>query len=125
MVLQVDPPADHKDYLHRSGRTARAGGPGTVVTLALPHQRRGMERLARDAGIDAVPSKAAPGDAVLPATGAPHPERRAGPGGARCAACSRASSAATVGRSTGARWPWRPAAAPASRGPRSFRGPRS
>ena len=40
VVLQVDPPADHKDYLHRAGRTARAGETGTVVTLALPHQRR-------------------------------------------------------------------------------------
>ncbi len=44
VVLQVDPPADHKDYLHRSGRTARAGDKGTVVTLALPHQRKTMER---------------------------------------------------------------------------------
>src|SRR4029079_5039066 len=55
VVLQVDPPADHKDYLHRSGRTARAGEAGTVVTLALPHQRRTMERQLRDAGVDAVP----------------------------------------------------------------------
>ena len=47
VVLQVDPPADHKDYLHRSGRTARAGDKGTVVTFALPHQRRTMERLAK------------------------------------------------------------------------------
>jgi superfamily II DNA/RNA helicase len=70
VVLQVDPPADHKDYLHRSGRTARAGDKGTVVTLALPHQRRTMERMAKDAGIDAVPTKAIPGDARLAATGA-------------------------------------------------------
>ncbi len=70
VVLQVDPPADHKDYLHRSGRTARAGDKGTVVTLALPHQRRTMERMAREAGIDAVPTKAVPGDERLAATGA-------------------------------------------------------
>ena len=70
VVLQVDPPADHKDYLHRSGRTARAGDKGTVVTLALPHQRRTMERMAKDAGIDAVPTKAVPGDSRLAATGA-------------------------------------------------------
>jgi superfamily II DNA/RNA helicase len=69
VVLQVDPPADHKDYLHRAGRTARAGEAGTVVTLALPHQRRTMERQLRDAGVDAVPVKAAPGDAVIAATG--------------------------------------------------------
>ena len=67
--LQVDPPADHKDYLHRSGRTARAGETGTVVTLALPHQRRTMERQLRDAGVDAVPVKAVPGDAVIADTG--------------------------------------------------------
>jgi len=73
VVLQVDPPADHKDYLHRSGRTARAGDRGTVVTLALPHQRRTMERMAREAGIDAVPTKAVPGDERLAATGAVTP----------------------------------------------------
>ncbi|HEX5521956.1 MAG TPA: DEAD/DEAH box helicase [Pedococcus sp.] len=73
VVLQVDPPADHKDYLHRSGRTARAGDKGTVVTLALPHQRKGMERMARDAGIDAMPTKAVPGDERLAATGATSP----------------------------------------------------
>ena len=69
VVLQVDPPADHKDYLHRAGRTARAGEAGTVVTLALPHQRRTMERQLRDAGVDAVPVKAVPGDAVIADTG--------------------------------------------------------
>ncbi|OSZ59558.1 DEAD/DEAH box helicase, partial [Streptomyces pharetrae CZA14] len=40
LVVNVDPPGDHKDYLHRGGRTARAGRSGTVVTLVLPHQRR-------------------------------------------------------------------------------------
>ncbi|MHB8188809.1 MAG: DEAD/DEAH box helicase, partial [Dermatophilaceae bacterium] len=70
VVLQADPPADHKDYLHRSGRTARAGERGTVVTLALPHQRRGMERMAREAGLDVLATRAIPGDAVLTATGA-------------------------------------------------------
>jgi superfamily II DNA/RNA helicase len=53
LVLNVDPAGDHKDYLHRSGRTARAGRSGTVVTLALPHQRRGIFRLMEDAGVDA------------------------------------------------------------------------
>ncbi|MEV4559143.1 DEAD/DEAH box helicase [Kitasatospora sp. NPDC049285] len=53
LVLNVDPAGDHKDYLHRSGRTARAGRSGTVVTLVLPHQRRGVFRLMEDAGVDA------------------------------------------------------------------------
>jgi len=73
VVLQADPPADHKDYLHRSGRTARAGKKGTVVTLALPHQRRGMERMAREAGVDVVATRAVPGDALLTSTGARKP----------------------------------------------------
>ncbi|MET9576362.1 DEAD/DEAH box helicase [Streptomyces massasporeus] len=51
LVVNVDPPGDHKDYLHRGGRTARAGESGTVVTLVLPHQRREMTRLMSDAGI--------------------------------------------------------------------------
>ncbi|MGA5894765.1 DEAD/DEAH box helicase [Streptomyces venetus] len=51
LVVNVDPPGDHKDYLHRGGRTARAGESGTVVTLVLPHQRREMTRLMADAGI--------------------------------------------------------------------------
>src|SRR4051812_8386591 len=53
LVLNVDPAGDHKDYLHRSGRTARAGRSGTVVTLVLPHQRRGVFRLLEDAGVEA------------------------------------------------------------------------
>ena len=73
VVLQADPPADHKDYLHRSGRTARAGEKGSVITLALPHQKRGMERLARDAGVEVVATRATPGDALLTSTGARPP----------------------------------------------------
>ncbi len=69
VVLQVDPPADHKDYLHRSGRTARAGEKGTVVTLALPHQRKTMERQLKDAGLDIGRSGPLPGDDVIAATG--------------------------------------------------------
>ncbi|MFJ2773198.1 DEAD/DEAH box helicase [Streptomyces sp. NPDC087300] len=51
LVVNVDPPTDHKDYLHRGGRTARAGESGSVVTLVTPQQRRGMTRLMADAGI--------------------------------------------------------------------------
>ncbi|WP_407560306.1 DEAD/DEAH box helicase [Streptomyces sp. 184] len=53
LVLNVDPAGDHKDYLHRAGRTARAGESGTVVSLALPHQRRTVFRLLEDAAVDA------------------------------------------------------------------------
>ena len=51
LVVHVDPPAEHKAYLHRSGRTARAGATGTVITVALPDQRREVTSLMRSASI--------------------------------------------------------------------------
>uniref|UniRef100_A0AAU2JS31 DEAD/DEAH box helicase n=1 Tax=Streptomyces sp. NBC_00049 TaxID=2903617 RepID=A0AAU2JS31_9ACTN len=51
LVVNVDPPTDPKDYLHRGGRTARAGESGSVVTLVTPNQRRDMTRLMAAAGI--------------------------------------------------------------------------
>ncbi|GAA4987036.1 DEAD/DEAH box helicase [Kitasatospora paranensis] len=51
LVVNLDPPTDHKDYLHRGGRTARAGQSGTVVTLVLPNQRRETTRMLANAGI--------------------------------------------------------------------------
>ncbi|GAA4808783.1 DEAD/DEAH box helicase [Streptomyces ziwulingensis] len=51
LVVNVDPPTDHKDYLHRGGRTARAGESGSVVTLVTPGQRRSVARLMATAGI--------------------------------------------------------------------------
>ncbi|WP_370122893.1 DEAD/DEAH box helicase [Streptacidiphilus sp. MAP12-33] len=51
LVVNLAPPSDHKDYLHRGGRTARAGESGTVVTLVLPHQRRQTARMMANAGI--------------------------------------------------------------------------
>ncbi|MFF5185309.1 DEAD/DEAH box helicase [Streptomyces sp. NPDC000345] len=65
LVVNVDPPADHKDYLHRGGRTARAGESGTVVTLVLPHQRRSVDRLMADAGITARTARVRPGESEL------------------------------------------------------------
>lgn len=55
LVIHVDPPAEHKAYLHRSGRTARAGESGDVVTLVLPEQRRETQQLMRKAKITAQP----------------------------------------------------------------------
>lgn len=51
LVVQVEPPADPKSFVHRSGRTARAGKSGDVVTLVLPEQRRETRRLLNQAGI--------------------------------------------------------------------------
>lgn len=51
LVIHADPPVEHKAYLHRSGRTARAGNDGTVITLATDQQRREVQQLTRKAGI--------------------------------------------------------------------------
>jgi superfamily II DNA/RNA helicase len=57
LVIHVDPPAEHKAYLHRSGRTARAGAEGDVVTLVLPEQRKDTAALLRKAGISVAPQQ--------------------------------------------------------------------
>lgn len=59
LVVHVDPPAEHKAYLHRSGRTARAGSAGDVVTVVLPEQRRDTQVLLRRAGITVAPQQVA------------------------------------------------------------------
>ncbi len=51
LVVHADPPTEHKAYLHRSGRTARAGAAGTVITLMTDEQRRDVQSLTRAAGI--------------------------------------------------------------------------
>lgn len=58
LVVHSDPPAEHKAYLHRSGRTARAGQAGTVVTIATPEQRGEVRSLMRAAKITAARSSA-------------------------------------------------------------------
>ncbi|MFI5677270.1 DEAD/DEAH box helicase [Streptomyces cellulosae] len=65
LVVNVDPPTDPKDYLHRGGRTARAGESGTVVTLVTPEQRRDMSRLMMSAGVTAVTTQVRSGEAEL------------------------------------------------------------
>src|SRR3954471_20311038 len=61
LVVHVHPPAEHKAYLHRSGRTARAGAGGTVVTVSTPDQAGEVRTLARQAGITPVVSSVRPG----------------------------------------------------------------
>ncbi|NEK92639.1 DEAD/DEAH box helicase [Modestobacter muralis] len=61
IVVHVDPPAEHKAYLHRSGRTARAGAGGIVVTIATPDQAGEVRTLARQAGITPDVSAIKPG----------------------------------------------------------------
>ncbi|ORV98365.1 DEAD/DEAH box helicase [Mycobacterium kyorinense] len=76
LVVHVDPPAEHKAYLHRSGRTARAGSAGDVVTVVLPEQRDDTRRLLRKAGITVTPQAVAADSApVLALTGEIAPPR--------------------------------------------------
>ncbi|HEX7746358.1 MAG TPA: DEAD/DEAH box helicase [Micromonosporaceae bacterium] len=65
LVVNVDPPGDPKDYLHRGGRTARAGRTGTVVTLVLPEQQVDARRMLAAAGVTARSARVRPGDVEL------------------------------------------------------------
>ncbi|WP_084513202.1 DEAD/DEAH box helicase [Nocardia mikamii] len=67
LVVHVDPPAEHKAYLHRSGRTARAGSTGDVVTIMLPEQRKDVAVLLRKAGLDVRPQQVSPDSAQVTA----------------------------------------------------------
>ncbi|MER5208047.1 DEAD/DEAH box helicase [Streptomyces sp. NPDC002825] len=65
LVVNVDPPADAKDYLHRGGRTARAGESGVVVTLVTDEERRDVARLMTEAGIRPRTTRVRSGEAEL------------------------------------------------------------
>lgn len=101
LVVHVDPPAEHKAYLHRSGRTARAGAAGTVVTLQLPEQRGDVRQMTRAAGISVSPVAVRPDDALVrrladtPGSVAAAP---AAPGAATAAPRDAATTAPRAGR---------------------------
>ncbi len=76
LVVHVDPPAEHKAFLHRSGRTARAGASGTVVTVMTPDQRKDVDALTRRAGISPTHTKVQPGHPVIVELTGPPAERR-------------------------------------------------
>ena len=61
LVVHVDPPAEHKAYTHRSGRTARAGSSGDVITLVQPAERAEVAKLTKQAGIKPFTAKVSPG----------------------------------------------------------------
>jgi len=74
LVVHVDPPAECKAYLHRSGRTARAGAEGVVVTLSTPEQVGQVRTLTRLAGIKPVIARVRPGaEQIAALTGPPAP----------------------------------------------------
>jgi superfamily II DNA/RNA helicase len=65
LVIHADPPAGHKAYLHRSGRTARAGADGVVITVQSPAQAADVRGLMRRAGVRPLAAKVGPGSALL------------------------------------------------------------
>ena len=83
LVVHFDPPNDSKDYLHRSGRTARAGASGKVIALAEHGQVRDIERLHDAAGITPATHHVQAGHDVvrqLATSGTPFPRPRPGTG---------------------------------------------
>ncbi|MFE5869268.1 DEAD/DEAH box helicase [Streptomyces roseifaciens] len=121
LVVNVDPPMDHKDYLHRGGRTARAGESGTVVTLVLPEQRREMSRMMVTAKISPNVVTVGPQDEELvritgaqqpsgvpvviapPVPAQSTPRKRSGGGGASAGSAGGAAAAAGSRGSRGTR----------------------
>ena len=103
LVVHIDPPAEHKAYLHRAGRTARAGTSGTVVTLVMDEQENEVAQLMRKAGVDAPEVKVAPmSESLVTITGArvadgaplppPGQPKQAGQAGARRGGAGRGCS---------------------------------
>ncbi|MGQ7295759.1 DEAD/DEAH box helicase [Quadrisphaera sp. KR29] len=116
LVVHVDPPTEHKAYLHRSGRTARAGSGGDVVTVVLPEQAREVATMMRQARVSAAQHQrttpASPVVVELTGEVAPHvepappapaaPPARAG-GAARGSSSRRSSGRSRAGSPAGAR----------------------
>ena len=133
LVVHADPPVEHKAYLHRSGRTARAGAAGTVITLMTDDQVRDVRALTRQAGIKPTTTKIpgpghpilvelAPGERSLvpggyaPAAGRPSEEqgaaRQGGGGRNRNRRGGRSQSRSGAGAATGQAGRQKPAGQP-------------
>jgi superfamily II DNA/RNA helicase len=125
LVVHVDPPAEHKAYLHRSGRTARAGASGAVVTIVTPDQVRDVKTLIRQAAIHPHSADVGPGDARTTALTGPPAERRRPPAAAPAPAsvsrgqAGRPTSAhrTPAHRAGGTRWAKTGTGSPARRRP--------
>jgi superfamily II DNA/RNA helicase len=113
LVVHIDPPAEHKAYLHRSGRTARAGAAGVVVTVATHEQRRDVADLMRRAAITPTQHKVRAGDStisdiagpsaprVVVPNAQPIPEERTGRGSGRGSGGGRGRSSGGSGSGAG------------------------
>ena len=100
LVIHADPPTEHKAYLHRSGRTARAGAEGTVITLMTDDQVRDVRDLTRLAGIRPTTTKVnGPGHAMLEQLA---PGVRSTPGGLVIEVATSTGGGGGGGRSNGA-----------------------
>ena len=92
LVIHADPPAEHKAYLHRSGRTARAGAEGVVITVQTPAQAADVRVLMRRAGVTPLHASVSPGSALLHSLAGP-PAARITPAAPAAAAALAASPA--------------------------------
>ena len=98
LVIHADPPAEHKAYLHRSGRTARAGAAGVVITVQTPAQAADVRALMRRADVIPLAASTGPGSALLRSIAGP-PADRAEPA---LPAASETALAASPGTGSGA-----------------------
>jgi len=114
LVIHADPPSEHKAYLHRSGRTARAGAAGTVITLMTDQQAKDVRALTRAAGITPTTTKVsgpgheiltrlAPGERVLVAGGLGVPAEESGPSNGGGGSRGRRSGGGGGGNRSGSR----------------------
>ncbi|WP_020573184.1 DEAD/DEAH box helicase [Actinopolymorpha alba] len=127
LVVHYDPSADHKDYLHRSGRTARAGASGTVISLIFPDQSRDVAKLHKLAKVSATVVEVAPGhEAVrdVAASGTPIVVRRPEPLEARRQNARPRQRGQRADRFEGAKRSWRPKRPKGDRRPRQEDGAR-
>ena len=75
LVIHADPPTEHKAYLHRSGRTARAGAAGVVITVQTPAQAGDVRALMRQAGVAPLTANVSPGSALVRSIAGPQASR--------------------------------------------------
>jgi superfamily II DNA/RNA helicase len=97
LVIHADPPAEHKAYLHRSGRTARAGAAGVVITVQSAAQTADVRVLMRRAGVSPLAASVSPGSALLRSIAGP-PAARVAPNQQRDAAETRVTAGPATGR---------------------------
>jgi len=97
LVIHADPPAEHKAYLHRSGRTARAGADGVVITVQNPAQAADVRGLMRRAGVRPLSTSVGPGSALLRSIAGP-PAARTAPAEQPAAAAAALTASPATGR---------------------------